>query len=58
MRVAVIGSRAFTDYEALKETLDELTISHIVSGGANGAEMAEQYANEMGIPFTAHLPDW
>jgi hypothetical protein len=59
MKVAVIGSRSFNDYQKLKDTLSKLDITLIVSGGANGADkLGEQYANENGIPTKIFLPDW
>lgn len=61
MKVAVVGSRSFTDYELLKKTLDELypNITRIVSGGAKGADsLSEQYAKEEGIPTQIFKPDW
>ena len=44
MKVAVVGSRSFNDYEKLKQTLDQTpSITSIISGGAKGADsMAEQ----------------
>jgi hypothetical protein len=59
MKVAVIGSRSFNDYEKLKDTLSKISISLLVSGGANGADkLGEQYANENNIPTKIFLPDW
>jgi len=59
MRVAVVGGRDFTDYGLLKTTLAPLKISHIISGGANGADtLAVQYAIEKSIPFTEFIPQW
>lgn len=61
MKVAVVGSRSFTDYELLKKTLDELypNITLIVSGGAKGADsLSEQYADEEGIRKLIFKPDW
>jgi len=59
MKVAVIGSRGFNDYEKLKETLGFFPISTIVSGGAHGADnLAEKYAIEKGIHTEIHLPQW
>jgi len=37
MKVAVIGSRTFNNYELLKTTLEKFNISNVVSGGAKGA---------------------
>jgi hypothetical protein len=59
MRVAVVGGRDFTDYGLMKATLAPLKISHIVSGGAKGADtLAIQYAKENAIPYTEFIPDW
>ena len=59
MKVAVIGSRGFTNYELVKETLSKLEITLIVSGGAKGADtLGEQYAKENNIPTKIFLPDW
>lgn len=60
MKVAVVGSRNFTDYNLVKETLDEIKdISLIVSGGARGADsLGERYAAEKGIPIKIFLPAW
>lgn len=59
MKVAVIGSRGFGDYELLKRTLDPFPISKIISGGARGADkLSETYAKEKGIPTEIYIPDW
>lgn len=61
MRVAIIGSREFTDYELMEEEIGKLnlTISVIISGGARGADsLAERYAKEYSLPIIVHLPDW
>lgn len=59
MKVAVIGSRTFTDYEEMKRTLSAIKITEIISGGADGADkLAEQYATENNIPTKIFLPDW
>lgn len=60
MRLAVIGSRNFTDYEFLKKTLDEIpTVQQIVSGAARGADtLGERYAQEKGIPTKIFQVDW
>ena len=60
MKLAIVGSRTFSDYELLKTTIDQIpTPSLIVSGGARGADtLAEQYARERGIPTKIFLPDW
>lgn len=60
MKVAVIGSRSFNDYNELRRILNGLGyITEIISGGADGADkLAEQYADEKGIPTKIFLPDW
>ncbi len=59
MRVGVIGTRYFKNYEILKNTLDNLEISCIVSGGAKGADtLAELYAKNNNIDTIIHKPDW
>jgi hypothetical protein len=52
MKVAVIGSRTFTDYALLEETLKHIYISVLISGEAEGADMlAKRYAAEHDIVF-------
>lgn len=59
MIVAVIGSRDFSDYELLKDSLIDINITQIVSGGAKGADsLAERYANENDIPTLILKSDW
>lgn len=59
MKVAVIGSRSFNDYDKVTNTLSGITISEIISGGAIGADkLGERYANENNIPTKIFLPDW
>jgi hypothetical protein len=60
MKVAVVGSRNFNDYEKLKQTLDQTPdITRIISGGAKGADaLAEQWAKEKGIEIVVYKPDW
>ena len=61
MKTAIIGSRTTTpaSYEKLKQTADELGTTHIISGGATGADaLAERYAQETGKPLTVFKPDW
>lgn len=59
MKVAVIGSRTFDDYNRLKRILDLYPISVIVSGGASGADsLGERYADEKNIKKEIYKPDW
>jgi hypothetical protein len=63
MKLAVVGSRTFNDYELLKKNLDEIhketPITLIISGGAKGADsLSEKWADENGIPKQIFKPDW
>lgn len=50
MKLAVIGSRGFNDFELLRMELDQMSISEIISGGAKGADsLAKQYAEMRNI---------
>ena len=62
MKIAIIGSRTFNDYELVCKTIKELkleTMTHMVSGGAKGADsLGERYAKEHNIPCIIYKPDW
>ena len=60
MKVAVIGSRNFSNYELLKKTLNEIPgIKKIISGGAAGADsLAEKWAKEHSVETVIYKPDW
>ena len=59
MKVAIIGSRDFNNYELLAKTLDDFTIDMIVSGGAKGADtLAERYALLHDIEILIFKPDY
>lgn len=59
MKVLVSGSRHYEDYERVKEVLDAYSISHIIHGGARGADrLAGQYGTEMAIPVTVYPAAW
>ena len=59
MKVAVIGSRTFTDKERMFSILSTYAITEIVSGGAMGADtIAEQWAVANNTPVTVYKPDW
>lgn len=64
-KVAVIGSRTFTNYGLLKEKLDYFFNNIkddeiiIISGGARGADqLAEKYAAEKGYKTQIYLPEY
>lgn len=61
MKVAVVGSREYTDYESFSRKLNEWRKNNrmdmIISGGAKGVdEMAYRYAVQHGITFVCHPP--
>jgi hypothetical protein len=59
MKVAVIGSRGFDDYDKVKAILSAIKIDLLVSGGASGGDtLGERYANENNIETLIYLPDW
>lgn len=59
MRLGVIGSRNFNNYDNLKAVLDGFNITTIVSGGADGADtLGERYADENDIEKDIHEADW
>ena len=63
MKLAIVGSRGFEDYELLKKyvlsKVDIDEVEMIVSGGAKGADtLAEQFALEFGKNMSLHYPNW
>jgi hypothetical protein len=63
MKLAIIGSRTFNDYEFLHKVIDEFwydgKIELIISGGAKGADsLAEKYANEHFVPLKVFPAEW
>lgn len=60
MKIAVVGGRKFSNYNLLKETLEQEKFTGIlISGGAKGADqMAERYALEKNIPTQIFRPLW
>lgn len=64
LKIAIIGSRDFTDYEYLKKTMDKeidnrTFVDYFVSGGAKGADtLAARYAEEIGRPIMVFKPDY
>ena len=59
MKIAVIGSRSFNNYDLLKQKLDTLPQFTLISGGAKGADtLAERYADEKGYTKIIIKPDW
>ena len=59
MKVAVIGSRSFNNYELLSSHLNVSEITEIVSGGAKGADsLAEEFASQHNIPIRIFKAEW
>jgi len=59
MKTAIIGSRTFNDLAFASKKLEEFTITHVVSGGAKGADtVAEAWAIQHEIDITIHYPNW
>lgn len=63
MKLAIIGSRTFNNYELLCKEIDELKVFYeintIISGGAIGADtLGKSYAQEHNIPLIVYPADW
>jgi hypothetical protein len=61
MKVAIVGSRGFDNYNYLSKSIEIYfpKIDEIISGGARGADsLGARYAREHEILFTEFLPDW
>lgn len=61
IKIGVIGSRSFNDYQLLKSVLNEYLgkVWVIVSGGASGADsLGEKWAKENNIKTCIYKPDW
>ena len=62
LKIAVVGSRTFTNYELIKKTLDTYKKKEdifIISGGARGADsLAQRYAKENGLSILIIYPNY
>lgn len=60
MKLAVIGSKDFSDYNLLKSILNkEKEIEQIISGGAKGADsLVRKYAHGNNIKFLEFSPNY
>lgn len=63
MKIAIIGSRDFTDYQLVEDTvfahLNLKAIELVVSGGARGADtLAERFARQWGITMKVFPAQW
>ncbi len=59
IRLAVVGSRGFSDYPFMKKVLQWYDIKRIISGAAKGADqLAASFANELGIQLQEFPAEW
>lgn len=65
VKIAIVGSRTFNDYNLLKSFIDSKLVSMelsplcIISGGAKGADsLGERYAEEYHIEKTIFIAEW
>ena len=65
MKLAIVGSRGFNDYEFLREKIldlieeNEIVVNEIVSGGAKGVDtLAEEFAEDLDYEITVFEADW
>lgn len=63
MKLAIVGSRTFTNYELLHKIIlanyKIKDIGEIISGGAIGSDtLAERFAKQYSIKITVLKPDW
>ena len=61
MKIGIVGSRNFKDYNILTEKLKDIEtdIKVVISGGAPGADrLAEKWAKEHGKLLTVYPADW
>jgi hypothetical protein len=59
MKIALIGSRTFTNWEPFIETLKSFSTEAVVFEGAKGADtLAKNFAIMIGIEFLEFLPNY
>lgn len=63
MKLAIVGSRSFNDYDLMSKTIESLVsinnIECIISGGASGADsLAETFAKLNGIELIVYQAEW
>jgi len=63
MKIAIVGSRTFDDYNLLSDIVGRFAAHYvkvtIVSGGATGADLlAKRFAEDSGFDYLEFLPDW
>lgn len=61
MRLAIVGSRSFNNYELLEWAIQdsELTVTEVVCGEAPGADtLGRLWAEDHGIPVASFPAEW
>lgn len=65
VKLAIVGSRGFQDYDALVEFIDmvikenDYEVTEVISGGAKGADrLGELWAKTRGYPVTIYQAEW
>ena len=64
LKIAIVGSRSFNDYECLCQVIAKHLspsdkIDCVISGGAKGADsLSERYAREHGYPIKIYPAEW
>ena len=66
MKIAIVGSRTFKDYNAMHAFIEEMLVTMessiieaVVWGGARGADsLAERYAQERGLKMIVFPAQW
>lgn len=60
MKLAIIGSRSFNNYELLKIEVNKIkNVTCVVSGGAYGADyLGKLYAKENNLEYIEFKPNW
>lgn len=66
MKIAIVGSRTFEDYELLQSFIESIltgeelaAVEAVVSGGARGADtLAERFAAERGLRMIIFPAEW
>lgn len=65
VKLAIVSSRGFQDYDALVEFMDKVIkendyeVTEVISGGARGADrLGELWAKTRGYPVTIYQAEW
>lgn len=60
MKLAIVSTRTFNNYELMKKSLSDLTgVELVISGEAPGADqLGKRWAQENGIEYVGFVADW